>query len=295
MIYGRQPNAARSEQGPYFGSYYADQYGQPTDRALQSRYEDIDLNEHNLGSTTIRSRSPHPAPRAGSTPGSLTPSQRPRRQLRRTFFHQNCYTVVPSTALRPSTFLLHHSPNISQTHLGNHKVVNGSSTAGRSQASSSTARHALYDIRRAARCTTSTAQPVHRHLRRNITISNDLVTALPTKKPFPSSPAIRARAGTAPVLQPSCFSRLPGHNGSFVCPTFTAPPTSTTNWHLQGLQVRENQKLELRFQASIPERSRISISNTTRRSISGLTSINARQATPAPAASHHANWAPTVN
>jgi hypothetical protein len=256
-----------ADGGPYFGGNYYQQLSRP-----YPSFGDIDLNEHNLGSNYNSLQVT--ASRAKGWFNSwltYTYGKGLGDNCEDPFFHQNCYTVVPfdrSQAINFSYYII--LPNISQTHLGNHEVVNGVldgwKISGIEQYGSGTPftdipqggpLHNEYSGNQSIGIYGSYPVPAGitskgvKYNAATVNISGDSVAGTPDEVAVPFI-TCDPRKGLAPhqYFNPACFSApYEGHNGSFRLPYIHGPSYFNDELGIfKDFKVRENQKLELRFQ-----------------------------------------------
>jgi hypothetical protein len=242
-----------SETGPYFGTYYQQLY-----RPYKA-YGDIGYNTHNLGSnyhsiqlTASRSRgwfNTWVTYTFGKALGDICEDA---------FNHDNCYGVEPfdrSQSLNVSYYIL--LPDVGREHLGNHKVINGVldgwRISGIEQYGSGTpftdipqggANHNEYSGNQVI--------GIYSTYPTGVSISNESVNGTPDEAAVPFVTCDPRKGLQAhQYFNPSCFGApSQGHNGTFKLPYIHGPAYFNDEIGLfKDFKVRENDKLEIRFQA----------------------------------------------
>jgi hypothetical protein len=256
---GSETTAA--DGGPYFGGNYYQQLHRPF-----PSFGDIGLNTHNLGNnyhslqvTASRSKgwfNSWLTYTFGKALGDVCEDP---------FVHSNCYSIEPfdrSQAINFSYYIL--LPNVSASHLGNHKVVNGLldgwKISGIEQYGSGTpftdvpqggANHNEYGGNQVIGIYGSFPDQVAPYVGQSVSISNDSVNGTPDEAAVPFITCDPRKGLKAhQYFNPSCFSApYEGHNGSFRLPYIHGPAYFNDEIGLfKEFKIHEAQRLELRFQ-----------------------------------------------
>ncbi|SEF80144.1 Carboxypeptidase regulatory-like domain-containing protein [Bryocella elongata] len=251
--------------GPYFGGNYYQQLYRP-----YKSYGDIGYNTHNLGSnyhslqvTASRSKGWF------NTWITYTFGKALGDTCEDSFNHQNCYSIEPfdrSQSLNVSYYIL--LPDVSRQHLGNHMVVNGLldgwRISGIEQYGSGTpftdipqngANHNEYSGNQVigiyGTYPASQAPASASYGSTSVSISNDSVNGTPDEAAVPFVTCDPRKGLKAhQYFNPSCFTApYEGHNGAFRIPYIHGPAYFNDEIGIfKDFKVRENGKLELRFQ-----------------------------------------------
>lgn len=250
-----------ADGGPYFGGNYYQQLHRP-----YPSFGDISYNTHNLGSnyhslqvSASRTKGPFNAWLTYTFGKALGDT------CEDAFIHQNCYGVEAfdrSQSLNFSYYLL--LPNVGSKYLGNHAVTNGVfdgwRISGIEQYGSGTpftdipqggVNHNEYSGNQVIGIYGSFPDQVPGYIGDSVAISNDSVTGSPDETAVPIVTCDPRKGLKAhQYFNPSCFSApYEGHNGTFRLPYIHGPAYFNDEIGIfKDFKVRENDKLELRFQ-----------------------------------------------
>ena len=251
-------------QGPYFGGNYYQQLYRP-----YPNFGDISFNEHNLGSNYHSLQVT--ASRAKGWFNSwftYTFGKGLGDFCEDAFIHQNCYGVVPfdrSQSINYSYYVI--LPNVSQNHLGGHKVVNGIldgwKVSGIEQYGSGTpftdipqggSNHNEYSGNQAigiyGNIPTPPAIATSTGVK-SVSISNDSVTGTPDEAAVPFVTCDPRKGLKAhQYFNPSCFASPGiGQNGTFRIPYIHGPSYFNDELGIfKDFKIHEANKLEIRVQ-----------------------------------------------
>ena len=241
-----------NDGGPYFGGNYYQQKYRP-----YPNFGDIDLNEHNL-SDNYHSLQVTVSRAKGwfNSWFTYTFGKGLADLCEDSFVHQNCYGVVPfdrSQSINYSYYII--LPNVSQNHLGDHKVVNGIldgwKISGIEQYGSGTP---FTDVPQGGANHNEYSGNQTIGIYGNISgvgISNDSIAGTPDESAVPFV-SCDPRKGLKPhqYFNPSCFTSPGiGQNGTFRIPYIHGPSYFNDELGLfKDFKIRETGKLEIRAQ-----------------------------------------------